>query len=85
MKTIFFFIALLTFPLTAAPVPLLKTAATVNGKMISTREVEQQLAPTISSLLAKYPRRGEKFQRAFAEARDEGDGQNCGICGNSGI
>ena len=71
MKTILFFIALLTFPLTAAPVPLLKTAATVNGKMISTREVEQQLAPTISSLLAKYPRRGEKFQRAFAEAREE--------------
>ena len=71
MKTIFSVIALLIAPLAAAPVPLLKTAATVNGKMISTREVEQQLAPTISSLLAKYPRRGEKFQQAFAEARDE--------------
>jgi len=75
MKTIFsviaLLIALLIAPLAAAPVPLLKTAATVNGKMISTREVEQQLAPTISSLLAKYPRRGEKFQQAFAEARDE--------------
>ncbi len=64
-------IALLTIPLAAAPVPLLKTAATVNGKMISTRELEQQLAPTISSLLARYPRRGEKFQRAFLEARKE--------------
>ncbi|HBM78926.1 MAG TPA: hypothetical protein DD438_12520 [Verrucomicrobiales bacterium] len=71
MKTIFSVIALLIAPLAAAPVPLLKTAATVNGKMISTREVEQQLAPAISSLLAKYPRRGEKFQQAFAEARDE--------------
>ena len=49
----------------------LKTAATANGKMITTRELEQQLAPTVSMLLAKYPRRGDKFREAFVEARKE--------------
>jgi peptidyl-prolyl cis-trans isomerase SurA len=62
---------ILASPLIAAPVPLLRTAATVNGKMITTREVEQQLAPTVSMLLAKYPRRGDKFREAFVEARNE--------------
>ena len=62
---------ILASPLIAAPVPLLRTAATVNGKMITTREVEQQLAPTVSMLLAKYPRRGDKFREAFVEARND--------------
>ena len=52
---------ILASPLIAAPVPLLRTAATVNGKMITTREVEQQLAPTVSMLLAKYPRGQDLF------------------------
>ncbi|MBL48553.1 MAG: hypothetical protein CMP28_06345 [Roseibacillus sp.] len=62
---------LLATPLAAAPVPLIKTAATVNGKLISSREVEQALAPTVAMLVSKYPRRGEKFQAALAEAREK--------------
>ncbi len=71
MKSLLSATIILASPLIAAPVPLLKTAATVNGKMITTREVEQQLAPTVSMLLAKYPRRGDKFREAFVEARKE--------------
>ena len=71
MKFLLSVTIILASPLIAAPVPLLRTAATVNGKMITTREVEQQLAPTVSMLLAKYPRRGDKFREAFAEARNE--------------
>ena len=71
MKYLLFVALLVATPLPAAPVPLIKTAATVNGKLISTREVEQTLAPAIASLAAKYPRRGEQFQKALAEAREE--------------
>ena len=71
MKSLLSATIILASPLIAAPVPLLRTAATVNGKMITTREVEQQLAPTVSMLLAKYPRRGDKFREAFVEARNE--------------
>ena len=71
MKFLLFATTILITPLTTAPVPLLKTAATVNGKMISTREVQQQLAPTIGMLMAKYPRRGEKFKKALTEAHKE--------------
>ena len=71
MKSLLYATTLLATPLLAAPVPLLKTAATVNGKMITTREVQQQLAPTIAMLMAKYPRRGEQFQKALTEAHKE--------------
>ncbi|MBI23629.1 MAG: hypothetical protein CMN05_08590 [Roseibacillus sp.] len=71
MKSLLYATTILATPLIAAPVPLLKTAATVNGKMISTREVQQQIAPTIAMLMAKYPRRGEQFQKAITEARRE--------------
>ncbi len=71
MKFLLFANIILMAPVIAAPVPLIKTAATVNGKMISTREVQQQLAPTIGMLMAKYPRRGEKFQEALTAAHKE--------------
>ena len=71
MKYLLSALLLVAAPLTAAPVPLIKTAATVNGKLISTREVEQTLAPAAAALVAKYPRRGEQFRKALAEAREE--------------
>jgi peptidyl-prolyl cis-trans isomerase SurA len=71
MKKILLATAALAAPLTASPVPINKIAAIVNGKTITTREVQAHLAPSANLLLTKYPRRGEQFIKALTEARDK--------------
>ena len=72
MKYFLFATIALAAPLSAAPrINLSRIAAVVNGDTITTREVEQQLAPAANMLLRKYPRRGEQFRNALNETRSE--------------
>ena len=46
-------------------------AATVNGTVITRKEVAFHMAPTISLLQAKYPRMGEQFQKEMKTAQQD--------------
>ena len=53
MKKILLATVALATPLIASPVPINKIAAIVNGKTITTREVQAHLAPSANLLLTK--------------------------------
>jgi peptidyl-prolyl cis-trans isomerase SurA len=57
-------------PLSAA-IPLNGIAATVNGTVVTRKEVYFHLAPTIGQLQARYPRLGEQYQKEVAKAQNE--------------
>ena len=54
----------------ATPVEITRIAATVNGTMITTKEVAFHMAPSASLLQAKYPRRGPQYTKEIKEAQD---------------
>ena len=54
----------------AAPIEITGVAATVNGKVVTKKEVRSLLAPTIELLRTKYPRGGEAFEIDFEKARE---------------
>lgn len=54
-----------------AAVELNGIAAKVNGQVITKKEVALLLAPTVGLLQAKYPRRGEQFEKEFKKAQND--------------
>lgn len=46
-------------------------AATVNGTVITRKEVAFQMAPIVGLIQAKYPRRGENFHKEMKAAQDD--------------
>lgn len=53
----------------AAPVELNKIAAKVNGKVVTSKEIDFHMAPVMGLLHAKYPRRGAEYDKEIREAR----------------
>ena len=56
-------------PRPAGPVLVNAIAATVNGRAITTSEVNMAIAPVVRQLLAEFPRGGQEFERRFREVR----------------
>lgn len=46
-------------------------AATVNGRIITKKEVGVMLGPELARLMAEFPRRGPEFERQLTESKDE--------------
>lgn len=71
LPTVFASILLSATLSSAAPIPLNGFAATVNGQVITTKEVDLYLAPTLALLRAKYPGRGKDYDKEFNTAQDD--------------
>ena len=54
----------------SAPIEINAFAATVNGKVITKKEVAFHMAPAVSMIQAKYPRRGPQYAKELKEAQD---------------
>lgn len=70
---IFILLSFLVFSLSsfARPIEITGVAATVNGKVVTTKEVRSLLAPTISLIKTKYPRGGEAAENEYKEAQEK--------------
>ncbi|MDE0826225.1 MAG: SurA N-terminal domain-containing protein [Akkermansiaceae bacterium] len=53
----------------AAPVELNKIAAKVNGKLVTSKEIDFHMAPVMALLQAKYPRKGPNYEKEIKKAR----------------
>lgn len=64
---LFLFIITLSFTsfIEARPISITGVAATVNGKVVTLKEVRSLLAPTVNLLKTKYPRGGQIAEREF--------------------
>ncbi len=56
-------------PVRTGPVEVNSIAAKVNGRVITTNQVNFMLSPVYAQLVAQYPRRGPQFEEKFKEAR----------------
>lgn len=55
----------------ARPIEITGVAATVNGKVVTKKEVRSLMAPTVSLLRTKYPRGGEAMEMEFQKAQND--------------
>ncbi len=70
MKYLFLFLVMATHVFGQA-IEITGVAATVNGRVITKKEVRSLLAPTISILKTKYPRGGEAANMEFKKAQND--------------
>ncbi len=66
-----FILILVNVTLLARPIEITGVAATVNGKVVTKKEVRSLLAPTVNLLKTKYPRGGEAAEMEFNKAQDK--------------
>ncbi len=55
----------------SGPVEVNGIAAKVNGRVITTNQVNFMLAPVYGQLVTQFPRRGPQFEAKFKESRDK--------------